>query len=292
MIWAILATASALCWAVLAEINRHHCIDEKILNFWRSVSALAVFLAFAPIMQWPASLSFYGMSVVDGVFGLVMWAVLLHLSSKKCSRVTSLYSAFATGVSFVLWLACNEAQRSIFLNTPILLLGCLASFAMTIWGAQIIRRNDTSWWAFKRVVWVGLALGVIDVLLKLVMPAGSATAVFPVALAFCLVSFSVSSVGGLMAIRQFLPAEILSRKNILVGVQTGVASAAGILFYLLALQQAPNPAFAGVICMTTPVWILMYHKARGIEDPAKPVAAIMIMLGAGLLIVLMNQVVP
>ena len=292
MIWVALSLASALCWAGLAEINRHHSINERALNFWRSCFGLALFAAFIPYMIWPENLKFYAVGVLDGLNGIVMWAVLFHLSAHKCSRVTSLYASFATGTAFLLWLAMNVEQGRVLLGSPILFLGCMLSFGLVVWGAHIIRSNDASWWAFKRVVWIGLTLGIIDVVAKLVMPVGSTVDALPIALSFCLVSFVVSTIGAGLIIRKCKRSEVVSKKILSVGFLSGLASAAGILFYLLALQQTPNPAFAGIICMTTPVWILIYHKIRGVHDPAKPVAALLIMTGAVLMILVMATVTP
>ena len=76
---------------------------------------------------------------------------------------------------------------------------------------------------------------------------------------------------------------MFSPKLLKAGLAICLDSALSQLTILLSFAYAVNPGFPSVIGMLSPIWIMVYHRGRGINDDASPWAGLIMILGAILL---------
>jgi len=127
---------------------------------------------------------------------------------------------------------------------------------------------------------VGLIFGTLSALMKYVIdPAWPA---FAVSTAYCLVAFGVSAlICTIMLMRTTsLRAVWADRTLIKAGAVTGIASALFLVALTVALVDAPNPSYPCVVTRPVALWLLAYHRLRGVADNASPYAGLALLAGA------------
>src|SRR5690606_235895 len=98
---------------------------------------------------------------------------------------------------------------------------------------------------------------------KIVMPG---FAILPMALAYTTVSFAVMTL--VMGPVVFLKKRSALKEPALIkaGFLTGLFAAGGYAAFVASVAAAPNPAYTNMLAMLLPVWLMLWHRFRGVED--------------------------
>lgn len=71
----------------------------------------------------------------------------------------------------------------------------------------------------------------------------------------------------------------MSKRDIQAGLCVGLFSALSFVFFIIGISLAVTPAYPAMISMLVPVWLLVYHKARGQQDNSSPYAGAALVFG-------------
>lgn len=282
MLWFVYAVIHTIFQAIFVELNRIYKIDSWQLNFLHSFFAFLFMCLLIPFMNWQLDAKIiFAAFVISSVLTIGCQAQI-YMSSRHNGRVASMWQPVSIFTAFILWIGLFPETASDYMEDKLILSAIIFALAINIFSFVLIRRNDIALRAFLLIAPVGVLYGSVTVLSKFVLPESNALP-DALTLAFFMYLFmSVFSLGGVIA-KKRLTTELISSHFIKAGLAIGSASAIGYIFVLLSVAAAINPGFTSVIGMLTPVWIMAYHRLRGVKDEASPWAGLLMIFGAALL---------
>lgn len=300
MDWFLYSMICSLCLAIRSDANRKYKLDGFRLNFWRSLFAAILFIPFVFITEWPSmeeNALFYILSLITAVVSMIMVTVKFNLASMHNGRVANLEGPAKAFTAFFIWLLVDPASLNELLSQPFKAIGVLAMMCLATYSVNGMRNNDASWSAFLMIAPLGVLVGVLDGVVKLALPSGTPFGqiggylfiVFAVsaALAFPIIWSRRNIKRKIWLLGEFGKGKpILAPNMVRVGFITGVLTVIGVSAIYQAFVLAPNPGYPLAIVMTTPIWLLIFHKVRGIQDDASPMmGTLMVLSGIGLVLI-------
>lgn len=283
MNWALYALLHSLCRAFFVETNRVYKIDSWQLTFMQALFGLVVLLPFIPLMAWPGDPRFYFAAVVVALITAVGYMIQLGLAAQKTGRVSGMYMPLEALTATIIWVLVMPAAMELHLQNIMLSLGVIAALGLSTFGMARIRQSDVSWSTFLIVAPVGATYAISGIATKIVMPE---TNIIPAVLTYSLVSFATMTLvlGVVLLAKKKASREMVGRHALRGGALTGAFSVVGSLCFVASVAMAPNPGYVSIMAMMLPVWLMIFHKAMGVEDRAAPWAAGVLALGVLLLI--------
>jgi hypothetical protein len=284
MLWALYGLLHSLLRAAFAETNRAYKIDGRQLAFGQALAGLLFLVPFIPLMTWPSDPHFYRAAV--GVALIFSLGNLLHLnlSAQKAGRVSSIYMPLEALAATLIWIAVTPALIYEHQNNMLMTISVVVAFFLSTIGLVKIRPQDINLRAFLLVAPLGLTYAVAGTVTKTVM---SSSSVFPDALAYALISFSVMTVVtglGIFIQGAGFP-DMRSGPVIKASLLTGLVSACAYTAFVVSVALAPNPGYTSMLAMLLPVWLLVWHGIIRVKDRASGMAAMLIVIGSCLLMV-------
>lgn len=283
MLWVVAALASSVVGGHNAELNRKYRQDGYRLNCWRSLIAALIWLPFMLIVPWPTSPWFYLNAFLAGISIFIGFTVTSNLAKDHNGRVAILHLPLKALLVFFVWLAVSEPARiHFFENMHTAIMAVVAGIIMIV-ALNQMRRNDVSLGVLKQVAPIVVMYGMGEIFTRLVMPADTLLERMPLYffITYSMV-FLLSIAGYKWRPKPEMP--FYTPQLFKVATISGVGGIINHSLFLIALVTAPNPAFVSLICLLTPVWLMLYHKWRGIPDHADPKAGFILVLGAMLLV--------
>lgn len=272
--------------AAFVLVNQQFRLQPRLLMIWRGFGAALLGL---PLLVWyghiPTNPLFYFVVLINGVLVGIgdrqMFHNVLHLGAGSVSRLIILTLPLA----FTGWQLLHPESLSLLLAKPHAwllapaLLGTLASL-------YLLKRDPVS----AAALWVMLpnilVYAVVDILNKTAFLYGHG---FGAYLSYII---TVSFIAGLLNLLWPTPgAEPLQLRSLFTPqLRRGGSLIAGVvvIFSLLktaSFANAPNPALPAALILTSPLWVLLWHRLRGIPD-ATSLWAGLGCLGSALLLVL------
>lgn len=283
MYWAIFAIFHSIFRAIFAEVNRVYNLDSWQLSFWHACVAVIVLLPFIPFMDWPADMNFYLAAVLVAMILAVGVVIQLNLSAERKGRVSSIAIPVEAIAAFLIWIAVKDYMIYYYLENPVMTISVVSAFALTTVALYFLRTTDITWATFVVVAPVGITYAVAGVVTKLVVPAAN---LVPAALSFVLVNYVVMTVvmGMFLLIKRKADPGLYAIPMIKAGALTGVFAALAYLTFVVSVVFAPNPGYTSILAALVPVWLMWYHELRTVEDRSKPLAGLLIVASAILLI--------
>jgi hypothetical protein len=285
MSWIVLSLVLSLSAAVVAEANRYFKMDGVRLSFWRTTVGASLLLPTVFIIDWPAPSLYYAGAMLAGVVMAVSTTIRMNLSSKKMGRVATLFMPVEAVVGFMLWFMVDAVFRTQMLNAPgkfAVILVCFALFTVSL---AMMRRHDASWAAFITVAPLGVMHALNGIFGKYLLMENVAQAATAVILYVFIVQASAAVCSGC-----FLTTQITRRKPLCppgmmrAAAVYGIAGLVGVLSFFAAVKAAPNPGYVVALAMLAPVWIMLWHKLRGMRDEGNPAAGLVMIFAAVLLV--------
>ena len=283
MLWFIFAVLHSVFQAGFNELNRIYKIDSWQLNF---LHGLFSFLLLSPaiIFIWPlVTWHLVGAAFIIASFITVGSQAQIFMSAQHNGRVSSMWRPVSIFVAFIFWIGLFPETAKSYMEDPKSLTLILVSFALIIFSIVLIRRNDIGWRAFLLIGPIGVLYGLTAVISKYALD-GEQT--FMQALSFTLIVYFfmlLFSLGAMIA-KGKVDRDLLSPVNVKAGILISIASVVSYIFIVLSFVEAPNPAFANVIGSLSPVWIMVYHRFVGIKDNASPIAGLVMIFAAVILL--------
>ncbi len=284
MNWALYALLHSLCRAFFVETNRVYRLDSWHLTFLQAFFGMLVLLPFVPFMHWPQDPRFYFAAVIVALITAVGYMIQLGLAAQKTGRVSGMYMPLEALTATIIWVLVMPAALELHTHNLILSAGVALAFALATYGMARIRESDVSWATFLIVAPIGVTYAISGIATKIVMPE---VMIIPTVLTYCFVSFAVMTftLGVVVLAKKKADRAMLESRAIRAGLLTGVFSVVGSLSFVASVAMAPNPGYTSMMAMMLPVWLMLFHKAMGVEDRANKIAALMLVTGVVLLIV-------
>lgn len=283
MNWALYAVLHSLCRAFFVETNRVYKVDSWHLTFLQALFGLLVLIPFTPLMHWPADPRFYFAAVIVALITAVGYMIQLGLAAQKSGRVSGMYMPLEALSAAIIWILVMPVALQLHTQNLLLSAGVAAAFALATYGMARIRKSDISASTFLIVAPVGVTYALSGIATKIVMPP---VMIIPTVLTYSFVCFVVMTLalGTVLLLKKKASRAMLERRTLHAGMLTGAFSVVGSLSFVASVALAPNPGYTSMIAMMLPVWLLLFHKALGIEDQASRIAAAMISAGVIILI--------
>ncbi|MDD9912875.1 MAG: hypothetical protein OXR68_04605 [Alphaproteobacteria bacterium] len=278
MTWIIAALCSAFFQCLLSETNRRYKISGAELNCARVFVGTLALLPIVVWLPWPTNPYFYLIAFISGAIGGLGMRYFFRISAQYNGRVANLYKPLRIFLMFSIWFCIDQSFRHNFLQDPWVMMGILGCMAIAISSVLIMRKNSIGWEAFLASVPVSIMFTISDVTVKLVIPWDMLVEnIFVyVFISFfitaCLETVNLTQQGKLKLV--FLPSTL---KAALV---VGPLSLAVLFFAVMGFVLAPNPAYASMITLLVPVFLLVYHRIANIPDDASPLAGTVLALSA------------
>lgn len=288
MEWVLSGIVISVIAGAISEANRRFQLDGFRLNFWRSVTILAILLPTLPFVTWPEATSLlYPVAILGGCISIFGNTIRLNLAASHNGRVASLFAPIKTFTLFLLWLMIDEASWQRMVDNPLEALGVTVMFILTGYAMFNMRKNDASWKALWLMTPVGLLYAVNDAFGKLVLDmSGEDKSSVIIALLFVAFGTSAFLSGSVMMARRSPLRPIMPEGMIKAGVILGLLSLVKLSLFYYGMIHTPNPAYLAAIMMLTPVWFLAYHRIVGVKDDASPwMGTLMVLSAIGLVLI-------
>ena len=279
MLWLLAALGSSIMTSANAELNRRHQQEGFRLNFWRTLIAAGVWLPLALVQPWPSEVGFYAAAVFGGL-GMIVGNVIQNtLSARHNGRVAILWMPMKALLVFFVWAAIDSQARSTFISNPLTAAAILACFGLMVMALNTMRSNDASWKAVKMVIPVAVLYGFSDIFSRLVITPDQLAGRLEIY--FCVAT--LVSAGASLLLFPFRPNRELpwyTPALLKAGALAAVQSTVNQTCFFIALILGPNPAYVSMIILLAPLWLVIYHRVRGIPDHSNPIAGLVMALAA------------
>ncbi len=283
MIWLAAAIASSMLAANNAENNRRFQQEGFRLNLWRTSLITLFWAPLAMIMPWPTDWHFYAAAVFGGVGMIVGNKVQADLSAKHNGRVAILHMPVKALFVYVAWLVIDPTARAHLLASPEVAVIGLLCFTVMVMALNAMRGNDASWDALRTMLPVVMFYGLGDIFTKFVIPPEEIGTRLVI---YLLLMTAISALSSL-AVWPWRPrpeVPFYSKRMLEAAAWAASSSALNHVCFMIGLIFAPNPAYASMISLLAPVWLLVYHRVKGIRDDAKPTAGL-VLVGAAIVLI-------
>lgn len=284
-LWLPLALLASLISAQNVEMNRRAKQEGFRLNMWRTAVAAAIWLPVALFFEWPRDGFFYAAAMFAGVGMIIGFTIQQDLASRHNGRVAILYMPIKAVAVFVVWAMISPHARAHLLANPLVALGVLACLGTMVAALAEFRKHDVSWQSLKAIMPIVAVYGAGDILTKLNIPTDEVVQRLPVF--FCVGTLTSTLVSGMLwpwRPKPELPS--VGRKLARDGAKAAVCSMVNQALFVVSLVLAPSPAYASMILLLSPVWLLVYHRMIGRPDDANPIAGTVIVIAAVALMLL------
>jgi len=285
-LWLPLAVLSSFITAQNVEINRRARQDGYRLHLWRMGFASLVWLPLAVLLpEWPRDGMFYAAAMFAGVGMLIGFTIQNDLANRHNGRVAILHMPMKAVLVFAAWAVIDPVARRHVMDNPLVTLGVLGCLAVMVASLAEFRKHDVSWHSLKAVMPIVVVYATGDILARSVMHGGPLVERMLVFLSvMTLTSCGVALLIWPWRTNRELP--LLSRPLVRAGAHAALGSLVNQACFFSALVLAPSPAYASMIALLAPVWLLVYHRLARIPDNANPFAGTVMVAAAIVLMVL------
>ncbi|MCA3243772.1 MAG: hypothetical protein INF43_00510 [Alphaproteobacteria bacterium] len=287
-LWLWLALASSLISAQNVEMNRRAKQEGFRLNLWRMGLSAMFWLPLALLQPWPSLAEFwpfYLAAAASGMALIVGFTIQNDLALQHNGRVAVLHMPLKAVVVFLLWALCMPEARAHYFENWATTLGVMLCLGVMAGALFAFRKNDISWASLQAVLPIVGLYAAADIFTRLTMPTADLQSTLIV---FLFVMTSSSVVASLLYL-PWRPRPELSLTHPKLVQAAGWAAVGGTLnqvCFFAALILGPSPAYVSMVALLTPVWLLFYHRIKGIPDNASPLAGTALVLAAVVLMYL------
>lgn len=294
MEWYVTAIAFSLFLAMRSDVNRRYKLDGLRLIFWQSLFVTVLLTPFAFMLEWPAyGTLFYPIAVITSILVMMGMTIKNNLSAQHNGRVANLEMPIKTFVLFFFWMLIDENILKYYTENPAEMAGAVSMLLIASYALNKMRKGDVGWHVFVQIVPLTLIASVGDALTKYALDFAENDP-WPFIFVFIYITQlgSFALAGFIIYFRpkfakhgEVVP-KLIVPNMIKASAIIGVLTLLMLITFYHALYASPNPAYVGALGMLTPIWLLVYHKLKGIPDDANPVmGAIMVLSALGLILI-------
>lgn len=284
MTWITIAILASIVGAASMDVNRHFKQDGASLNFWRLFPQLAVLAPICFAATWPKEAYFYGVAMVGALSIVVIDTYLYNAASRHNGRVASMIAPTRAFFALLIGFVIAPATFIVLTENPLTGALMIGGFTMAFLGAVALRRNPLAWGSFKPMILLGVASGIVFTLRKTAIEADAA---YIQTAQILFVQYVLSAVFLYILLKRTnIPFRTRFSKNLAVSAFLMAVTLLGTAYLLnVAIVLAPNAGYPLAIMLAMPLWLMLYHKIRGIPDNFSPYGAAVVAIGVMLMLV-------
>lgn len=287
LVWLPFAVMASLFFAWQIDANRHARINGFFLTTLRSFWGFVLFLPLLPFMEWSVNPVYYIAIIIIAAVTVLGASIQYNLAFMHNGRVAAMDKPLVIFFNFVFWVGIDKTQQAYFAENPEQLIGIATGFIIFLLSLLSLRKSDAGWRSFVVIMPVSIMYAVTYVATKLVLQ----DADMPLELTLNFI-FLTNLVMFMLAMPIYLSRRskedvitALSDRGVLKGsVKISALYNVSWVFISLALIYADNPAYPTVITAMVPLYLMVYYLMRKQKDEANPMAGMMMVLSAVLII--------
>ena len=267
--------------------NQHYKLNAGTLMLWRGFGVALAFLPFMLLSQQPTDPTFYYAVIAQGLIVSIVDRITITSASRFGAGITSRLLPIGVWVTFVIWLVMKPAYFYSLTHDMTKLAAVTGAIVVAVVAMFFMRRDTVSKEALMFLLPNIFLFGVIDVLNKTAIDASGD----PVTGAYAY-GFWLSLIVGVCTL---LSRRILGQKKLNLHeafeprtIKCGLMMVAFMLLAMfsknLGMFKAANPAYIGLLTLSTPIWIAFYNRFTGHKDKSNLWAGMLFVLSAAVLI--------
>lgn len=285
MIWIIPALLCGILRAFAFDVNRKYKIDAGDLNFYRLAYSVVLITPITLFFTWPESTKFYLFAAIAGVIVGIGDQYLWKLSSNNNSRVASMFDAVNSLGSFIFWILITPTAIAAFIEDVSLAIGIVISYTLMFYGMWVLKKSPYTWNAFRTLLAVCFFNSINAVLVKIALND------VPVDITYSIIYMLIMYVVAFITSAIFIYAQTkalpkFSKEIVKPSIFLGTTFSAAGICVLYAIATAENPGYAVMLAALAPVWLVIIHKIKGVQDNTKALPVLLIVLSSIILIML------
>ena len=267
--------------------NQHYKLRSSTLMLWRGFGVAAVFLPFMLYAGLPTNPVFYYAVVAQGVIVSIHDRLSIESTARFGAGITSRLLPVGIWITFVLWLLMKPAYRASLIDNPEKMVAVCGALLVAVVAMFFLRKDAISKEAALFLLPCVLFFGLIDIFNKTAMDAAG-DAVKGAYAYGCLMSLVVGICT--LFFRKFAEhkkvafMEAFQGRALKCGLILIVFMVTAMFAKNLAMFGAANPAYVGLLALSSPLWIAVYNRLTGHRDKTNLWAGMLFVLSAALLI--------
>ena len=267
-------------------VNQHYRMRASTLMLWRGFGVALAFLPFALCASWPQNPVFYGAVLSGGIVVSFFDKLCVESAGKFGAGVTSRLLPMGVWLTFFMYMVINPESAVALMANPQKTAGILGAMVLGIGTLFFLRRDAVSKQALLFLAPAMVMVGFIDLFNKIAMDAADA----PLSSAFVYGFIMSLTVGVVTVLRRrfFEEKQVNFRQCFAVDVWRGgllvvICLTVAMVNKNIAMFFTPNPAYVGMLTLSSPLWIALYNKLTGTRDTTNVWAGMLFVLSAVLL---------
>lgn len=284
MLWVALGFGGSLTSAGRDLLIQHHKTDGQAVGWWFRGLGLLVVLPFLAWFDFPTAWQFWALAIASACLLSVTDVIVYNAAATVGAGPTGRLRRISILLTFLLWLAIDPTQADKLIENPLLAALVFAIHALCVFFALRLRHNDFSWQALRLLAGPILSSALAPIMLKLCYDyvdnvTQGAMAYLFIQTLFVLIIWTVRD-----AMRGKLTFALPRKQG--WAALIGAVTLLDLIVKLYAYFYVANPAYVAVVQLTETVWVLAYHKIRGIKDQSDVASGMGIVVCAAVLILL------
>lgn len=265
------------------DVNRHFKQDGASLNFWRLFPQLVFLAPVCFLAPWPTEAYFYGVAVVGALSIVVIDTYIYNAASIHNGRVASMIGPPRAFFALLIGFIIAPASLYVFVDNPLTGFLMIGGFLMAFGGAVVLRRNPLAWGSFKPMILLGVASSVVFTLRKSAIAVDVA---YIQTAQILFVQYVLSAVFLYVLLKRTnTPLRARFSNGLAISAFLMAITLLGTAYLLnVAIVLSPNAGYPLAIMLAMPIWLMFYHKLRGIPDNFSPYGAAVVAIGVILML--------
>lgn len=285
MEWFLLAIAFAFFNALTMLISQHFKLNGHLMSGLRGIGVGIIYFPFLFFCEIPKSAGFWVLIALEGAISIVYNEKLYAASAKYGASSTSIIMVLSVALGMVFWWIIDLNRFLALIHNPLILCGIICSVIFIALGFFITIKNSFANLQLEQLKFTMPAVFLLSVMMicrkEIMLGENFVTAMTY----YCTVSIFLSGVVNIAWFRFIKKKAGKNTKTILsAGVLMALASAITILCGNASSLYCPNPAYINAVCLTSPLWIVLFDKFIGKKDDIN-YAGLALMLSAMLALI-------
>ena len=267
MEWFLYALIFAFFNALTMLISQHFKLNGHLMSGMRGIGVGIIYFPLLFFCEIPKSAVFWALIALEAAISTVYNEKLYTASAKYGASSTSIIMVLSVALGMVFWWIIDLNRFLALIHNPIILCGIICSVVFIAVGFFITIKNTFADLRLEQIKFTMPAVFLLSVMMicrkEIMLGENFITAMTY----YCTVSIFLSGLANIAWFRFAKARPSAKSKTILsAGVLMAAASAITILCGNASSLYCPNPAYINAVCLTSPLWIVLFDKFTGKKD--------------------------
>lgn len=283
MIWVPMGLFAAFMTAVMLYVSEHFKVPPTQFLMGLRFFSFFLLLPFALMVDWPEEPLFYIVTFTAILIIAGMDILMIGTAVKHGAGVTTRILPLSAFTTFFLWTAYSPDTLQTYMAQPVRSIGIVLAVAGAAYFAVKLRHCEVSREAMKTLIPAVLMASVVSVFGKIAVDTAPDSG--PVLWGFIQAcTLSLFYAGAVYGFPHKVARVPINKAFLTCAILAALTSSAHIVVKAKAFHMVENPAYVMILLLTTPLWILLFYRAKKHEEKADIWAGLGVVASAFLLI--------